>query len=92
MNEDFLSDFTTRYLDPTEVYQRFEARGGILRHRGADHASEQDERLPAPRGAHGGADQPHLTGNLGGTTASQAVILTSRAWGHEGGNDLCASS
>ena len=49
MNDDFLSDFTTRYMDPTEVYARFRARRRVPRHRGDDHAPEQDERLPAAR-------------------------------------------
>ena len=37
-----------------------------------------------------GLTNPAVTGNLSATVGAQAVILTSRAWGHEGGNDLTA--
>jgi hypothetical protein len=91
MSSGFLKDFTTRYLDPTEVYARF-----------SDLAAEFSniaELIPLPYRTNGyqrkaqatmaGANPP---GNsVSGTTAqSQAVVLTSRAWGHEGGNDITA--
>ena len=37
-----------------------------------------------------GLTNPAATGNLSAAVGAQAVILTSRAWGHEGGNDLTA--
>ena len=37
-----------------------------------------------------GLTNPAFTGNLSTAVGAQAVILTSRAWGHEGGNDLTA--
>ena len=67
------------------------ARRGVPEHRGADHAPEQDERLPA-EGA--GDDGRHDAGPGNAPPArprrAQAVVLTSRAWGHEGGNDITA--
>ena len=48
MKDTFQKDFTTRYMDPTEVYARFgELAAEFSEHRRADHAAEQDERLPA---------------------------------------------
>ena len=92
MNETFLSDFTTRYMDPTEVYARFDELAAEF--------SDIAELITLPYKTNGyqrraqalmaGLTSPTFTGNLGTTTATQAVILTSRAWGHEGGNDLTA--
>jgi hypothetical protein len=92
MNETFLSDFTSRYLDPTEVYARFDELAAEF--------SDIAELITLPHETNGyqrraqalmaGFTSPTFTGNLGATTATQAVILTSRAWGHEGGNDLTA--
>jgi hypothetical protein len=92
MNETFLSDFTSRYLDPTEVYARFDELAAEF--------SDIAELITLPHETNGyqrraqglmaGFTNPTFTGNLGATTATQAVILTSRAWGHEGGNDLTA--
>ena len=48
MADGYLKDFTTRYMDPTEVYGAVRrAGGGVPEHLRADHAAEQDERLPA---------------------------------------------
>jgi hypothetical protein len=92
MSSTFLSDFTTRYLDPTEVYAR-------VRELAAEFP-DLTTIIPLPHKTNGyqrraqalmaGLTSPTFTGNLGATTATQAVILTSRAWGHEGGNDLTA--
>ena len=92
MSSTYQKDFTTRYMDPTEVYARFD-----------DLAAEFPniaELIPLPNKTNGyqrraqalmaGLTSPTATGNLGATAATQAVILTSRAWGHEGGNDLTA--
>jgi hypothetical protein len=88
----YLKDFTTRYLDPTEVYARFDALAAEF--------PDLTEMITLPNKTNGyqrraqalmaGLTSPTATGNLGGTASTQAVILTSRAWGHEGGNDLTA--
>jgi Zinc carboxypeptidase/Chitobiase/beta-hexosaminidase C-terminal domain len=87
----YLSDFTTRYMDPTEVKQRF-----------LDLAAEFSniaEIVPLPYETNGYQRKAQATmagttlpGNspAGATAQSQAVVLTSRAWGHEGGNDITA--
>ena len=92
MGKKFLSDFTTRYLDPTEVYARFDQLAAEF--------SDIAELITLPFKTNGyqrraqalmaGLTSPTFTGNLGGTAATQAVVLTARAWGHEGGNDLTA--
>jgi hypothetical protein len=92
MGSDFISGFTTKYLDPTELYARFRELAAEF--------PDLTTLIPLPYKTNGyqrraqalmaGMTNPAFTGNLGGTTASQAVILTSRAWGHEGGNDLTA--
>jgi hypothetical protein len=86
----FVSDFTQRYMDPTEVYQRFE-----------DLAAEFpniSELVTLPNKTNGYQRRAQAT--MAGTTdagstpsrANQAgaVVLTSRAWGHEGGNVVTA--
>jgi zinc carboxypeptidase/chitobiase/beta-hexosaminidase-like protein len=92
MSSNFLSNFTTRYLDPTEIYGRFREL--------ADEFPDLTTIIPLPYKTNGyqrraqalmaGLTNPAATGNLNATVATQAVILTSRAWGHEGGNDLTA--
>ena len=92
MKNTFQKDFTTRYMDPTEVYARFDALAAEF--------SDIAELITLPYKTNGyqrraqammaGLTSPTATGNLGATAASQAVILTSRAWGHEGGNALTA--
>ena len=86
----YLSDFTTRYMDPTEVYQRF----GDL----ADEFSNIAEMIPLPYATNGYQRRAQATMNgtggtgstVPGSQASRTVVLTSRAWGHEGGNDITA--
>jgi hypothetical protein len=90
MKSGFLKDFTTRYLDPTEVY----ARIGEL----AVEFPNISELVPLPNKTNGYQRRAQAT--MAGTTGpgstpptaaqGQAVVLTSRAWGHEGGNDLTA--
>jgi hypothetical protein len=90
MTPGFLKDFTTRYMDPTEVYARF-----------AELAAEFpniSELIPLPYRTNGYQRRAQAT--MAGTTSpgsspptaaqGQAVVLTSRAWGHEGGNDVTA--
>ena len=91
MNKKFLKDFTTRYLDPTEVY----ARIGEL----AAEFPNISELVPLPNETNGyqRRAQATMAGNAvppgntpPGSAQAGAVVLTSRAWGHEGGNALTA--
>jgi zinc carboxypeptidase/chitobiase/beta-hexosaminidase-like protein len=92
MSSNFLSNFTTRYMDPTEVYGRFRELAAEF--------PDLTTIIPLPNKTNGyqrraqalmaGLTNPAFTGNLSGTVGGQAVSLTSRAWGHEGGNDLTA--
>src|SRR5215211_6884730 len=91
MKGGFLKDFTTHYMDPTEVYQRL----GEL----AAEFPDISELITLPYKTNGyqrraqammsGTTAPGNTPS-GGTAQSQTVVLTSRAWGHEGGNDITA--
>ena len=91
MNSGFLRDFTTRYMDPTEVYARFDELAAEF--------PNIAELIPLPHETNGYQRKAQATmagttlpGNSpsGATAQSQAVVLTSRAWGHEGGNDITA--
>jgi hypothetical protein len=90
MRSGFLKDFTTRYLDPTEVYARF----GEL----AAEFPNISELIPLPNKTNGYQRRAQATmagatlpGNTPPTAAQGgAVVLTSRAWGHEGGNAITA--
>lgn len=91
MKSTFLTDFSTRYMDPTEVYARFDELAAEF--------SDIAELIPLPYATNGYQRRAQATmagltlpGNApSGTTAqSQAVVLTSRSWGHEGGNDITA--
>ncbi|HSA49163.1 MAG TPA: M14 family metallopeptidase, partial [Yinghuangia sp.] len=86
----YLTDFTTRYMDPTEVYQRFDELAAEF--------SNIAEKIPLPYATNGYQRRAQATMNgtggtgstVPGSQASRAVVLTSRAWGHEGGNDITA--
>ena len=87
----YLSDFTTRYMDPTEVYGRFEELAAEF-----PNISELIT-LPNKTNGYQRRAQATMSGAFGtGTTPNtrlgqeSAVVLTSRAWGHEGGNDITA--
>lgn len=91
MNSGFLKDFTTRYIDPTEVYARFDELAAEF--------PSIAELIPLPYETNGYQRRAQATmagttlpgsSPSGGTAQSQAVVLTSRAWGHEGGNDITA--
>jgi Zinc carboxypeptidase/Chitobiase/beta-hexosaminidase C-terminal domain len=92
MSSNYLSNFTTRYLDPTELYGRFRELAAEF--------PDLTTLIPLPYRTNGyqrraqalmaGLTNPAFTGNLSAATGAQAVILTSRAWGHEGGNALTA--
>ena len=89
MKKDHLSDFTTHYMDPTEVYARF----GQL----AAEYSNIAELIPLPYATNGyqrkamaNMDGARDIGLAAQNAAAQGriVVLISRAWGHEGGNDI----
>ena len=88
---DLPADFTTRYLDPTELYGRFKEL--------AAEYPNISELITLPNKINGyqRRAQALMSGNFGtGVTPNtrlgqeSAVVLTSRAWGHEGGNDITA--
>ena len=91
MADGFLKDFTTHYMDPTEVYGRF--------HELADEFPNISELITLPNKTNGyqRKAQANMSGALaigdapsGATAQGQTVVLTTRAWGHEGGNDITA--
>jgi hypothetical protein len=91
MASNFQKDFTTRYLDPTELYAEFDKL--------ADEYPNIAELITLPNETNGyqRRAQATMSGAFGtGTTPNtrlgqeSAVVLTSRAWGHEGGNDIAA--
>jgi hypothetical protein len=98
MSSRYLSDFTTRYMDPTEVYQRFEeleeefpnlAELITLPHKTNGYQRRAQATMA---GATPPGNTPQVPNNAAETRRVQAraVVLTSRAWGHEGGNDITA--
>jgi Zinc carboxypeptidase/Chitobiase/beta-hexosaminidase C-terminal domain len=86
----FMSDFTTHYMDPTEIFSRFR--------RLAREFPNLSQLIPLPYETNG--YQRRAQANMNGVMEigeepdeaeeSRTVVLTSRAWGHEGGNDLTA--
>jgi hypothetical protein len=91
MKDGFLKDFTTRYMDPTEVYARFTEL--------AQEFPNISELITLPYKTNGyqRRAQANMSGGApignppsGAAAQSQTVVLTSRAWGHEGGNDITA--
>ncbi|HTE60723.1 MAG TPA: M14 family metallopeptidase, partial [Solirubrobacteraceae bacterium] len=93
MGDLFMRDFTTRYMDPTEVYQRFDELAAEF--------PNIAQLIPLPyktngyqRNAQALLSGARPSGNSIPTNApaeqAQAVVLTARAWGHEGGNDITA--
>jgi hypothetical protein len=90
MGSNFLKDFTTHYMDPTEVYGRIQAL--------ADEFPNIARLVPLPYETNGYQRRAQAT--MAGDTPpgnevdegleGTAVVLTSRAWGHEGGNDITA--
>jgi hypothetical protein len=86
----FLRDFTTRYMDPTEVYGKL----GQLAAEFPNIASlvelpyETNGYQRRAQATMAGANPP---GNAVPTALQDgAVVVTSRRWGHEGGNNLTA--
>jgi hypothetical protein len=91
MADNFQISSINHYMDPSEIYARF----GEL----ADEYPNLAEQITLPYKTNGYQRRAQATmagttppGNaVNGTAAQQgAVVLTSRSWGHEGGNDLTA--
>ena len=92
----YLRGFFTRYMDPTEITDRFVSLAGEF--------SNLAETVNLPNLTHGyrraantvmgvnlGAPYAGQVGNFTAAAAQQAVIVESLAYGHEGGNDLFAT-
>jgi Zinc carboxypeptidase/Chitobiase/beta-hexosaminidase C-terminal domain len=90
MSSTFQRDFTTHYMDPTELYGRFRQL--------ATEFPNISQLITLPNKTNGYQRRAQAT--MAGTTGSGntppsslqagAVVLTSRAWGHEGGNNITA--
>lgn len=75
---DIATSFVDRYIDPTEAHEWIESL--------ADEFPHLAEIVEMPYETNGyRRHAQHLTT---GVLTSQAVAITSHAWGHEGGNDL----
>jgi hypothetical protein len=86
----FLRDFTTRYMDPTEVYAKLGALAAEFPNISSlvELPYETNGYQRRAQATMAGANPP---GNTVPTALQDgAVVLTSRAWGHEGGNNLTA--
>jgi hypothetical protein len=73
-------DFVDHYMDPTELTQRIEQLAAEF--------FELAEIIELPILTNGYRRQAQA---VLGTTPSNSVVVTSDAWGHEGGNDLTVS-
>jgi hypothetical protein len=92
MNSRFIRDFHDNYMDPTELYARFQAL--------ADEFPNLAELITLPHKTNGYQRRAQATmagtatnpgaQNIPASLQTGAVVLTSRAWGHEGGNSLSA--
>jgi Zinc carboxypeptidase/Chitobiase/beta-hexosaminidase C-terminal domain len=87
----YQSGFSTRYVDPTEAYTKLRALAAEF-----PNISELIT-LPNKTNGYQRRAQATMSGAFGtGVTPNtrlgqeSAVVLTSRAWGHEGGNDITA--
>jgi hypothetical protein len=91
MGRRFMTDFTTRYMDPTEVYARFRQLAREFRNI-SELITLPYETNGYQRRAQANMNGGMPTGNAPPDAAaeSQTVVLTSRAWGHEGGNEITA--
>lgn len=76
-NSPYVTDFVDHYMDPTEVTERIEQL--------ATEFPDLAEIIELPYETNG--YRRHAQALLG-TAVSNAVVVNSVAWGHEGGNDL----
>lgn len=73
----YRTGFVDHYMDPTEVYARLEALAAQF--------PQVSEIIELPYKTNG---YRRKAMGVTGTTASRAIVWYSKAWGHEGGNDL----
>jgi Zinc carboxypeptidase/Chitobiase/beta-hexosaminidase C-terminal domain len=83
--EPYFKDFVEHYMDPTELQDRIKAL--------ADEFPGKTELIELPNKTNGYRRKAQAILGSADTeeAAASAVVLTSRAWGHEGGNDLSAA-
>ncbi len=75
--DDYFSDFVDKYMTPTEVTERIEQL--------AEDFPELAEIVVLPEKTNGYRRKAQVTI---GSVVNSAIVLTSKAWGHEGGNDI----
>ncbi|VEF46894.1 poly(3-hydroxybutyrate) depolymerase [Bacillus freudenreichii] len=73
----YVTNFVDHYMDPTEVDERIEQL--------AKEFPDLVEIIEMPNKTNG--YRRHAQATMGGFT-NTAVVVTSKAWGHEGGNDI----
>ncbi|HET7800012.1 MAG TPA: M14 family metallopeptidase [Humibacillus xanthopallidus] len=73
----YVSDFVDHYMDPTEIYGRFASL--------AKEFPSLTQLVDLPNKTNGYRRAAQATF---GTAAASTLYVTSKAWGHEGGNDL----
>lgn len=73
----YVSDFIDRYMDPTEVYERIEALAAEF--------PDIAEIVELPYKTNGYRRKAQATM---GSFTNTAVVVSSVAWGHEGGNNI----
>ncbi|PZN11324.1 MAG: zinc carboxypeptidase [Bacillota bacterium] len=73
----YRTGFVDHYMDPTEVYARLEALAAQF--------PQLSEIIELPYKTNGYRRKAMA---VTGATASRAIVWYSKAWGHEGGNDL----
>lgn len=76
-NEHYVKEFVDHYMDPGEIYERMEQLAAEF--------PELAEIIELPYKTNG--YRRHAMATLGSYT-NTAVVVTSKAWGHEGGNDI----
>ena len=84
----YLTDFVDQYMDPTDLYARIEQLAAEF--------PDVTEIIELPYETNGYRRKARTilgstSGGSGGENQARAVVLESRAWGHEGGNDLTAA-
>jgi hypothetical protein len=73
----YVTEFIDHYMDPTELYERAEKL--------AEEFPELVEIIEMPNKTNG---YRRLSQATIGSTTNTAVVVSSKAWGHEGGNDI----
>lgn len=76
-HDEYFSDFVDKYMTPTEVTERIEQL--------AEDFPELAEIVALPEKTNGYRRKAQATV---GSVVNSAFVLTSKAWGHEGGNDI----